>query len=913
LKNGDFSAYQGWSRPAGWHLATEAGQHTFTLDPVPRKPLQAPAAMVIRTTASGQGYVFQAVDLLPGTWRLTADVTGAAGAKAMLEVFGPVSKLTDPVAISDQWQTLRLDLPPVAGEIRIHLRFQTSAGEEVRFRRVCLDAVRLEGETVPMTDGTAIGRIVLAKDASPAEEYAAYELQRFCRRMTGRMPGIAGRDATGEGRAIRIGVAAGAAVLAQLDGLDDEAYLLHTNDDALTLVGNSGIGTLYAVYDFLERQGCYWVLPGEVGEVIPERIALAPVADRVETPDYTLARTVGPSFLQLFNPGGGPEMGWIYMDMDEQLDWVVRNRFNAFWNGGPTYDLGAHRGHGWIQNSGHSFNAVIAPYYKYFETHPEWYPLVNGKRMPVSDIGPRLPNQLCVSNQSLRDYTVDLAIQFFKDNPRSQVFPMNPMDGPNYNCECDDCRALDPPGHEWNQDFSDFPRFPNLRLPPMADRYLNYINYVAERMAKVHPEKLLELYTYANRVPPAREKVHPNVTVKYCYHSGRAPSVSLMDPTDALAAKERNWLVGWSKAAPVNLTYYPYTDWETPDAALYWYDNITDLLGNLSREYGCVGMMGETHTTVTADPMWWAIFGRTMWDVDTDPRAVIRELCPAFYGPAADAMTAFYLAMGDAVRDSAVTRETHPQYHPNAHIEISLDKLEVGRDLLDRAAARVVDNPLPARRVDLARLAHACTTYVGALNMPRKTATGGAIARRAFDTANTLRSRHSFLVKIGTARRLKTFHYPAIVDETAVIQELPVIWKFRTDPDEAGIKAQWYRARPDIAWQNIKTTESWTSQGVDYHGAAWYHTPVQLPAEAAGKKLILYFGAVDGYVDVYLDGDKIGEQKVDVGVMWDQPFTVPLPDDLDPAQPHQLMVRVQKDNFAAGIWKPVKILEDGPQ
>ena len=40
---------------------------------------------------------------------------------------------------------------------------------------------------------------------------------------------------------------------AQLKGLDDEAYLLHTDDTALSLAGNSGIATLYAVYDFLVR------------------------------------------------------------------------------------------------------------------------------------------------------------------------------------------------------------------------------------------------------------------------------------------------------------------------------------------------------------------------------------------------------------------------------------------------------------------------------------------------------------------------------------------------------------------------------------------------------------------------------------------------------------------------------------
>jgi len=39
--------------------------------------------------------------------------------------------------------------------------------------------------------------------------------------------------------------------------------------------------------------------------------------------------------------------------------------------------------------------------------------------------------------------------------------------------------------------------------------------------------------------------------------------------------------------------------------------------------------------------------------------------------------------------------------------------------------------------------------------------------------------------------------------------------------------------------------------------------------------LAIHFGAVDGYVDVYLDGAKIGEQKKDVGFMWEKPFEIP--------------------------------------
>ena len=103
LKNGDFSTYQGWARPAGWLLASEAGEHKLTVDPVPRQPTQSPSVAVVSSESAGQGYVWQTVKLLAGAWRLRVEVAGSDGAKAQLEVSRSVSAQSDPVAVSGEW------------------------------------------------------------------------------------------------------------------------------------------------------------------------------------------------------------------------------------------------------------------------------------------------------------------------------------------------------------------------------------------------------------------------------------------------------------------------------------------------------------------------------------------------------------------------------------------------------------------------------------------------------------------------------------------------------------------------------------------------------------------------------------------------------------------------------------------
>jgi len=136
---------------------------------------------------------------------------------------------------------------------------------------------------------------------------------------------------------------------------------------------------------------------------------------------------------------------------------------------------------------------------------------------------------------------------------------------------------------------------------------------------------------------------------------------------------------------------------------------------------------------------------------------------------------------------------------------------------------------------------------------------------------------------------------------------LPEIWDFKKDPDDTGLNEMWFEKPVDSSWGNISVTSDWTVQGHDYHGVAWYHVKCQIPVEYQGTKPVIQFGAVDGSADIFLDGVKIGGQKKNVAIMWDQPFKVPLPDHLDFTGAHNLMVRVKKDICAAGIWKPVTI------
>lgn len=78
----------------------------------------------------------------------------------------------------------------------------------------------------------------------------------------------------------------------------------------------------------------------------------------------------------------------------------------------------------------------------------------------------------------------------------------------------------------------------------------------------------------------------------------------------------------------------------------------------------------------------------------------------------------------------------------------------------------------------------------------------------------------------------------------------------------------------------------------------------------AGKRLILFFEAVDGDAVVFLNGKKIGDHLLQAeGVGYDEPFYFDLTDIVEPGKTNQLAVLVRKDFAVGGLTKSVRLLE----
>jgi hypothetical protein len=92
-------------------------------------------------------------------------------------------------------------------------------------------------------------------------------------------------------------------------------------------------------------------------------------------------------------------------------------------------------------------------------------------------------------------------------------------------------------------------------------------------------------------------------------------------------------------------------------------------------------------------------------------------------------------------------------------------------------------------------------------------------------------------------------------------RSLDGLWQFTTDPAGKLTISDLPSVRD---WREIRVPYSWNSQFADlrdYHGVAWYRTKFQLQPIKADQTVLIKFGAVDYFAEVFVNGQKAGEHE----------------------------------------------------
>jgi hypothetical protein len=274
----------------------------------------------------------------------------------------------------------------------------------------------------------------------------------------------------------------------------------------------------------------------------------------------------------------------------------------------------------------HSFSDWI-PEKTCFQTHPEWFALVGGKRIRHSAGG-----QLCLANREMCAAFAAKIASFLDAHPEVAIIGICPQDGCGW-CECDACRALDTAD--------------DRRKNNVNGRVADFTEDICGRVRMTHPSVLVGNYSYGDfsDFPLLREKLPDNLllsgTMFRCFrHAIDDPACPVNKPRferlSRLAGKVRHLYA---------YEYYAYRWGSFP--APFWRVVARDMAA-----YGRLGMSGFLSEVGDANNESWKslhlplyVAARCLYDVRTDVDAVLDDYCAKRFGHAARALRAYLDAL----------------------------------------------------------------------------------------------------------------------------------------------------------------------------------------------------------------------------------------------------------------------------
>ncbi len=272
----------------------------------------------------------------------------------------------------------------------------------------------------------------------------------------------------------------------------------------------------------------------------------------------------------------------------------------------------------------HNWHRIMSPDV-YGKAHPEWFAEINGKRYP-KHYSEKRGGQVCTSNPQVVQHFAKTAIDYFNKTPSSQMFSIAANDGRKF-CTCAKCLALD----------SGDVRPDGRRIT--TDRIITFSNQVAERVAKVHPDKRLGVIVYLDyKYPPKRVKPHPMLFLVHPTNSGFSQGAFYEGDRWSEAAMER----GWQKAAG---TFYKYDIWHYDQTPLYMIAPVTKHIIEKCRAQKKHGVDGGYHYIARSYELLGAghyLLARLLWDSDFDAEAAERRYYSMLYGAAGDSVKQYY-------------------------------------------------------------------------------------------------------------------------------------------------------------------------------------------------------------------------------------------------------------------------------
>ncbi len=484
-----------------------------------------------------------------------------------------------------------------------------------------------------LTDrGKTLCSVVVPQNASVPHRRAASELAKYLGLISGApAPDVASVPPAGKYPVF-------------LELVDDKAltadgFRWKADAKAFRIQANTEQALYYGVYRFLKKYGgIRWLVPGEDGEYCPRKETLTvPEQDSVQNPAF-------PKRSLEFNCANTSGM------MPDSWDWLLRNNYvlssahghvhtTKAWKPelGEALRLRACR----VSNSGF-FEGILTgerirpeighrgaeEMKRLYAEHPEYFALVNGKRVPFSGF-----EQPCTGNPDVIRIMAKHATMWSRLLSRDPSSFMILNNDATTWCECDRCRALDPASEKKN-------RF-------LSTRYWTLLNQVFKETLEKYPNVKPFGLAYQNfQTVPDGVEIDPRIGAGLSFNR-RCFRHELDDPACPTNKVFLEYYRAWGK-----LPNPTYSREEYHAGVGKNYMPSEDSLIHGFRVYKKLGIDGASICTVPPDGTyrpfyddtvkqgwfceWQALYlaGEVLWDVNADDRKLLEEANRLYYGPA---------------------------------------------------------------------------------------------------------------------------------------------------------------------------------------------------------------------------------------------------------------------------------------
>jgi len=484
--------------------------------------------------------------------------------------------------------------------------------------------LQLKAQSIIIENGKANVDIVIAGDADSLTIKSAKELSCYFEKITGVEVLVSKRKSKASFH-IFIGkeFLKGKNKKLLSEYLQEDAFLILGNKKGLFLAGKNPQGNLYAVYTLLEEYfGCMKFTVDE--EYIPRmKNLISPKAQKVYNPAFPFRV---PHFEGRWNK--------------EFSEW---HKISSFDDWGMFV---------------HTFQKLIPPE-QYFEKHPEYFALIDGRRLK--------DGQLCLSNPELINLLKENLGKEIAKTPEKTYWSVSQNDCYNY-CECEDCQAL-------------YEKYKNI-----SGAYV----LMSNEIAKAYPDKQISTLAYQfTRSAPENIKPLDNVNIMFCsIECNRSMPLAEDTRSAGFVQDTKDWnkltdnIFAWDYVVQFKNYLTPFPNFHVLQPNIKFFrDNGV----NMMFQQGSGGSWSDLSDVKQY------LIAKLLWNPDLNNDSIINHFIEKYYGKAYPFIKEYY----DLSHQSLIEKQKEqnldiygfPVFYYNAHLTPEL--LIRYQELMDEAEVAV--------------------------------------------------------------------------------------------------------------------------------------------------------------------------------------------------------------------------------